>query len=152
MIWSGRETIKWISNVSSEQLQPNGVDLTVSEIYTFDESGVLMKDERRIPKYKALNSKIWFLEKGAYLIRYNEYIRIPPNAIAIVLPRSSLLRMGATIYTALWDSGYEGRGIGLLHVFNPKGIKIERGTRVAQIIFMSARSTGTYTGIWKGER
>lgn len=143
--------MRWVSNISSDQLQPNGIDLKVSEIYSFKESGTLMKHERVIPKYKKLNSTVWFLRNGAYLIRYNEYIRVPPNAIAIVLPRSSLLRMGATIYTALWDSGYEGRGIGLLHVFNPHGIKLEKGARVAQIIFISARSTGTYTGIWKGE-
>ena len=152
MIWSGKELMKWISNVGAEQIQPNGIDLTIREVYTFEESGALTRSERRIPKYRELKSDTWFLEMGTYLVRYNEYIRIPQNAVAIVLPRSSLLRMGATIYTALWDSGYEGRGIGLLQVFNPKGIKLERGARIAQIIFISARSSGAYRGRWKGEK
>lgn len=152
MIWSGKELTKWISNVGVEQIQPNGIDLTVREIYTFEESGALMRSGRQIPKYRELRSDTWFLDVGAYLVRYNEYIRIPQNAVAIVLPRSSLLRMGATIYTALWDSGYEGRGIGLLQVFNPKGIRLERGARIAQIIFISARSSSVYTGKWKGEK
>ncbi len=152
MIWSGKELTKWISNVGVEQIQPNGIDLTVREIYTFEGSGALMRSGRQIPKYRELRSDTWFLDVGAYLVRYNEYIRIPQNAVAIVLPRSSLLRMGATIYTALWDSGYEGRGIGLLQVFNPKGIRLERGARIAQIIFISARSSGVYTGRWKGEK
>jgi len=151
MAWSGEEVAKWIRNISSESIQPNGVDLTVSEIYEVAEKGFLGVKDRVIPSYKLLEGDSWSLKPGAYIVRYSEWIRIPPNAIGIVLPRSSLLRMGATIFSALWDSGYEGRGIGLLHVFNPFGIKIEKGARIAQIILISARSSGEYKGIWKGE-
>lgn len=151
MIWSGKELVKWVSKVNDNQVQPNGIDLTVDEIFTFMEPGSLMRKERRVPRYKELEGEHWFLRPGAYVIRYGEYLRIPINAVGIVFPRSSLLRMGATIYSALWDSGYEGRGIGLLEVFNPRGIELERGARVAQIIFISARSSGKYEGVWKGE-
>jgi len=151
MAWSGKEVSRWIKNISPENIQPNGVDLTVAEVYQFKDVGLLTISKRKIPEYKILDDQIWHLPPGAYLVRYGEYIKIPANAIGIVFPRSSLLRMGATIYTAVWDSGYEGRGVGLLHVFNPHGIKIERGAKIAQIIFISARSSGKYSGIWKGE-
>jgi len=154
MIWSGEEVAKWISaGVASKQIrvQPNGVDLTVSEIYAFGSEGKLYEEQREMPRYEKLEGIEWLLTSGVYLVRYGEWIKIPPNAIGLVLPRSSLLRMGATIYTAVWDSGYEGRGIGLLHVMNPHGIKLKKGARIAQIIFISARSEKLYEGIWKGE-
>jgi len=44
--------------------------------------------------------------------------------------------MGATIQSALWDPGYEGRGVGLLIVMNPYGIVLEKGARIAQFILM----------------
>jgi len=151
LIWSGREVAKWILEAQPESIQPNGVDLTVSEIYVFKEQGSILRDKRYIPKYDQLHGNKWTLNPGAYLVRYGEFVKIPLDAIGIVLPRSSLLRMGATIYTAVWDSGYEGRGVGLLHVFNPNGISLEKGARIAQIIFISARSSGEYKGEWKGE-
>ncbi|MEM0319986.1 MAG: hypothetical protein QXS67_01040, partial [Candidatus Nezhaarchaeales archaeon] len=62
------------------------------------------------------------------------------NYVAIGLPRSSLMRMGATIISALWDPGYEGRGEGLLLVENPYGIILERNARVIQLIFVRLES------------
>ncbi len=146
--------MRWISDISSDQIQPNGIDLTVGNIFTLKGSGLLTRQEREIPEYDELESKLnyWYLKQGAYIVRYNEFVRIPNNAVGIVLPRSSLLRMGATIYSALWDSGYEGRGIGLMEVFNPHGIKLGKDARIAQIIFISARSSGKYEGVWKGEK
>ena len=150
-MWSGDEVFKWLMNANPENIQPNGVDLTVSEVYEITEMGQLRKESRKIPEYKVLKGEKWSLKPGGYVIRYGEWIKIPLNAVGLVLPRSSLLRMGATIYTALWDSGYEGRGIGLLQVFNPHGILLEKGSRIAQLIFISARSYGEYKGIWKKE-
>ena len=76
---------------------------------------------------------------------------IPNNAAGIVLPRSSLLRMGANIYTALWDPGYKGKGVSLLKVFNPQGIVIERYARIAQLILIPAKSSGEYSGKYQYE-
>jgi len=153
MIWSGEEVMKWIKSLLGSRIipQPNGIDLTVAEIYTFASSGKISINSRKLPKYRKLEGTEWHLPPGGYLVRYGEWIKIPPNAVGLVLPRSSLLRMGAMLYTALWDSGYEGRGIGLLHVINPNGIFLEKGTRIAQIIFVSARSEKLYEGMWKGE-
>ncbi|MEM2452891.1 MAG: deoxyuridine 5'-triphosphate nucleotidohydrolase, partial [Ignisphaera sp.] len=74
---------------------------------------------------------------GGYRIRYREIVKVPENTIAIAIPRSTLLRIGATIHTAVWDPGYEGRGEGLLVVFNNHGIEIEHGAQIAQLVFIS---------------
>jgi len=150
-VWLGDKVSKFIEGLKDENIQPNGVDLTVSEIYIVKEAGELTASGRKIPQYELLEGNKWLLKPGAYVVRYGEYIKVPEGAVGIVLPRSSLLRMGATIYSALWDSGYEGRGIGLLSVFNPYGIFLEKGARIAQIIFISAEKGKLYQGIWKGE-
>ncbi|MDH5816236.1 MAG: deoxyuridine 5'-triphosphate nucleotidohydrolase [Candidatus Nezhaarchaeota archaeon] len=127
------------------QVQPAGIDLTVGEVYEFKGPGLLgfSSDSRRMPEVHKLefdNDGRLFLKKGAYKVRYNEVVRVPRNYVAIGLPRSSLMRMGATIISALWDPGYEGRGEGLLLVENPYGIILERNARVIQLIFVRLES------------
>lgn len=127
------------------QAQPAGVDLTVSEIYKFKGNGVLgfSNSSRKLPEVEKLefdDNGVLFLEKGAYKVRYNEVVKVPNDCIAIGLPRSSLMRMGATIISALWDPGYEGRGEGLLLVENPYGIVLERNARIMQLVFIRLES------------
>ncbi len=153
MVWPGIEVSRYIMTIERKQIQPNGVDLTLGEVYIFQGIGVL-GEERVLPQYKKLEPDgegFFFLKPGAYLVRYGEVVRIPKNAIGLVFPRSSLQRMGATIYTSVWDSGYEGRGVGLLVVFNPNGIRIRKGARICQIIYIEAQASGEYSGKYKYE-
>ncbi|MEM4575956.1 MAG: deoxyuridine 5'-triphosphate nucleotidohydrolase [Candidatus Nezhaarchaeales archaeon] len=127
------------------QVQPAGIDLTVSEVYRFKGYGVLgfSNSSRRLPEIERLefdDHGVLFLEKGAYKVRYNEVVKVPSDCVAVGLPRSSLMRMGATIISALWDPGYEGRGEGLLLVENPYGIILERNARIMQLVFIRLES------------
>jgi len=149
---------KYVHNFVDLNLQEqiNGIDLTLGEIYQFCEQGILDFDnsQRKIPKTKLLKSKNgWYsLKTGIYLVRYRESVEIPLDCVALVLPRSSLLRMGATLYTALYDSGYRGRGIGLLAVFNPFGMKLSENARIGQIIFIKSEKVEKgYEGEYLGE-
>ncbi|MEM3555770.1 MAG: deoxyuridine 5'-triphosphate nucleotidohydrolase [Candidatus Micrarchaeia archaeon] len=133
------------------QLQPAGVDLTLSEIFEFKEAGCLdfTNKERVLPKCKKL--KIYDevkLKSGAYKVVYNEIIRVPPDCIGLAFPRSSLLRCGAFMHCAVWDPGYEGRSESLLIVSNKHGIKLKRNARLAQLIFLklSAKPKAKYSG------
>ncbi|MBD3189365.1 MAG: deoxyuridine 5'-triphosphate nucleotidohydrolase [Candidatus Heimdallarchaeota archaeon] len=126
----------------SKQAQINGVDLTVKEIFAISGEGVIDFDnsKRVIPDHKPLDlteDNYWKLQPGSYIVRYNEIVKVPLNALGILLPRSSLLRMGATIVGAWWDSGYQGRGQGLLIIGHP--IKIYQNARIAQIVFLRSK-------------
>jgi len=140
------------------QIQPAGIDLTVREICSFNSYGKIdfTNNERLIPKYSVIpfNEEGWaFLKQGAYLIKYNEIINMPLNLIAIGKPRSSLLRMGAFIVTAIWDPGYRGRSVSLLLVNNPSGIYVKKNARVLQLIFIKlSKITSSYRGIYQNER
>jgi len=95
----------------------------------------------------------WDLHQGAYVIGYREKVNLPPDLTALLRPRSSLLRSGVAIHGAVWDAGYSGRGEGLLAVMNPRGYRIQRGARVAQLVFFRlSRPTGEgYAGRYQGE-
>ncbi|MFB6190121.1 MAG: deoxyuridine 5'-triphosphate nucleotidohydrolase, partial [Candidatus Nanohaloarchaea archaeon] len=103
------------------QLGPNGFDVTVDEVHRYRAGGKLdfSNDEREVPETEPVQPEKkdkdddygwWELGPGAYKIVMNERVDIPEDLVGIAFPRSSLLRMGATINNGVWDSGYTGRG------------------------------------------
>jgi len=140
-----------------QQLQPNGFDLTVREVALLQSAGRIGVDnsQRAVSGlaplvFNGLGSLD--LMPGAYIITYNEIVHLPENVTALATPRSSLLRCGVMIHTAVWDAGYSGRSQSLMVVFNPQGFRLQRNSRVLQLVFF--RLTGTtegYRGTYQGE-
>jgi len=143
--------------MDDKQYQINGIDLRVHKIYKFVSFSSFFSDEVKLPsleevKIESLEGReVFVLDKGAYLIEFFETIEVPNNAVGICFPRSSLLRSGCDLRTALWDSGYKGKSRALLVVYNP--IIIEKGSRVAQIIFIRTEKSveRSYSGQYQLE-
>jgi len=140
------------------QLTTNGLDLTVAEVERFigEKPGSLdfSNDHRRLPETEPLPWKddSLLLPPGGWLIRYAEKVNLPRNVIALGKPRSSLLRMGATLPSAVWDAGYSGFGQGLLIVHHPAGLLLHRCARVLQLVFHQLSSTTAgYQGVYQDE-
>ncbi|PMP60223.1 MAG: deoxyuridine 5'-triphosphate nucleotidohydrolase [Caldisphaera sp.] len=155
MAYTGKEISKFIKGIEEEQIQPAGIDLKLDKVFKFLNSGFLGKNERILPDFEEVTpiNNIYLLNKGGYKIRFYDAVEIPKDAIGVCFPRSSLLRMGASIICALWDPGYVGRGEALLNVINDNGIKIERYARIAQITFIKLKNEPdkTYNGIYNNE-
>lgn len=139
------------------QVQANGFELTLREVAVIQSAGRIAFDnsQRVISEVSPLVfDGLGDIEliPGTYLITYNEVVHLPKNIMALGRPRSSLLRCGVTIGTAVWDAGYEGRSQSLLVVYNPRGIKLQKNARIMQLIFMemTGESEG-YNGIYQGE-
>ena len=139
------------------QLQPAGVDITLKEVYAFKNAGKIDFDnkERKISDVEPIqyNNEWVYLKPGCYKVIFNEYVRIPSTVVGLCLPRSSLLRNGVTLETAVWDPGYEGRSEALLVVFNPHGCYLKRNAKIGQMIFikLNKEAEKLYEGIYKGE-
>lgn len=142
----------------ASQLQPNGIDLRLERVQRLTSPALLgAADNVREPSaredLKPDGDGWWDLHQGAYVIGYRERVNLPPDLTALIRPRSSLLRSGVTIHGAVWDAGYSGRGEGLLAVVNPRGYRVQRGARIAQLVFFRlSRATGEgYAGRYQGE-
>ena len=140
------------------QLQTNGIDLRVERIQRLASPGLLgATDAVREPAARedvtSDKDGWWDLHRGAYVITYREKVNLPRDLMALARPRSSLLRSGVAIHTAVWDAGYSGRGEGLLSVLNARGYRLQRGARVLQLVFfrLSAPTSEGYRGRYQGE-
>jgi dUTP pyrophosphatase len=156
MFRSGAFVAQHVSPTDDDQVQPNGVDLTLGAVYEQVEpghigrSGKTVGDRRAVDPDAAADVPTYRLDPGGYLAEYAERVRIPEGHVGFVLPRSSLMRNSAMLHTAVWDAGYEGRGEGLLEVHHE--LAIERGARFAQFVLAAADHEGTYGGDYQGER
>jgi len=140
-----------------EQVQPNGIDLTLREVALLQSSGkIAAKDNQRL--VSALTPLVFdgldFIDlmPGAYIVTYNEIVHLPKNIMALARPRSSLLRCGVTINTAVWDAGYSGRSQSLMVVYNPQGFRLQRNARIVQLVFLQlTQETEGYQGTYQRE-
>ena len=73
--------------------------------------------------------------------------------MALARPRSSLLRSGVAIHTAVWDAGYNGRSQALINIYHPDGYDIQKNARVMQLVFMvlDAPTQQKYDGAYQNE-
>ena len=140
------------------QTQMCGVELTLQKIERFNSAGAVAFDnkERKLPETELVNfdEMGWIeLTVGAYLVTFNEIVNIPKDVTAMARARSTLLRCGATLETALWDPGYRGRSQSLLVVYNLQGLKLKKNARLMQLVFLRLENEAEklYSGKYQGE-
>jgi dUTP pyrophosphatase len=140
-----------------EQVQANGFDITLRDVALVRSKGRIAVDNR--DRLVADLTPLVFdsegfidLAPGIYMITYNEVVHLPRDLMALGRPRSSLLRCGVGVGTAVWDAGYEGRSQSLLIVHNPHGFRVQKNARITQLVFLtlSSESEG-YQGVYQGE-
>ncbi len=145
------------------QIQPNGCDLTLKSIEVFGGSGIIDFDNKKrrlppmTPKSIIYNDgdipPYYRLLAGSYVVTFNEIVNIPNDIMGRACPRSSLMRCGVSMNTAIWDAGYEGQSQALINVMNPDGISITVSARIVQIVFeeLDDYVEKGYTGVYQGE-
>jgi dUTP pyrophosphatase len=141
-----------------EHVQPNGVDLSLDAVWRFAGAGSLGRstNDRRLPAREdlAFGADGWLeLGAGTYGIRYTEWVALPLDCGGLCFPRSSLLRMGCHVPTAVWDAGYAGRAEGLLVVSTPHGARLQRGARIVQLVLfrLTEPARAGYAGQYQHE-
>ena len=141
-----------------DQLQPNGFDMTLREVGRLVSPGSIgaSVNERELSATEIMefDCEGWLrLEPGSYLISFNEVVNLPLDLMALGRPRSSLLRSGVSIHTAVWDAGYRGRSQALLVVHHSGGYRLQRGARLMQLVFfrLAQPVSQGYQGRYQGE-
>ena len=152
-----RKSQPGLDGQNESRLQPNGFDLTLRQVSRLETRGCIVADNsgRKVSELSPLEfdgDGFLNLEEGIYSITFNEAVHLPGNVMALGRPRSSLLRCGITIDTAVWDAGYSGRSESLLVVYNKQGFRLQRNARVMQLVFFELCSdTEGYSGAYQGE-
>ena len=141
-----------------EQLQPNGFDLSLKEAARMTSGGSMGSgpEQRELSDTEILefDREGWLhLSPGPYLISFNEIVNLPLDLMALGRPRSSLLRSGVSIHTAVWDAGYRGRSQALLVVHNDNGYAVQKDARLLQLVFfhLTQPVNQGYQGRFHGE-
>lgn len=162
MYRSGRFVAEHVEPITDEQIQPNGVDLTLEAVFEQRTPGRIGREGKTVGERRTVDPEgverndpelggrpLYRLDPGGYVVRYGETVSIPTDHVGFIYPRSSLLRNSCTLDTAVWDAGYEGKGEGLMQVHH--GIELEADARVAQLVLTEANHDGTYDGSYQGE-
>ncbi len=137
------------------QLQPNGFDCTLRKVARIKGHARIDFHSKELPEVEELefDEDGWvFLPKGFYRAYLNEIVNLPRNLMAFGRPRSTLVRAGANILTAVWDAGYRGRSEVGLVVYNENGIWLKRNARIVQLVFVKLSGEAEpYAGSYQHE-
>lgn len=153
---AGKSYVTFSSPFDSEaQIQPNGIDLRIEKITEVTGHLTVPRDDcvdhSAVNRVEAPYSQGFYSCKAErhYLVDFYESISVPDGYCAIILPRSSLLRAGAFMTSALWDTGFTGQLGASLRPLLPVGIEV--GARMCQVVFMQAKFSGhRYSGRYQG--
>lgn len=151
-------------DLDEEQYQPNSIDLKLDKILTLSEQRFypigLYDGKKKLPEYNELevwakgqnNEPLYKLEpKTSYIVVIDGKIEIPENVAQFYLPRSSLLRCGLSLHTALGDSGFKGHLQFLITNENNFPVLLGKGERIATAVFFTVQGATKYDGDYQEE-
>lgn len=174
MILSPNQAIKegWIKIPSNVQdidkyIQQNGIDVPIDKLFNLNKNdySILSEKHRTYKGLLEIKPNVTHTEMiNGELITINDCFKVdednvydwcsnfelvlPENVCALIIIRSSLNRVGGTINTGNYDSGFQGL-IGGTLTSRAGTLYIQHFTRIAQVMFYEASSAKMYDGIYQ---
>lgn len=151
MIVKEEELRKLYPGLDENQYQPGGIDLKLGNIKNFKNKETvygIVDGTKQLPEQadieeSAVKMGATRLEVGFMLEPYTPYIavvqdkiKIPLDILQLYFPRSSLLRAGVDVRTAVGDPGFHGHLSFLIVNHNDTPFFIKKGERFAQMVCM----------------
>jgi deoxycytidine triphosphate deaminase len=157
MLLGRAQILEYVKDGLIEGFQENslggaGYDLSLGKLYRLKSGGYLGKSERRLPEVEEISDDTIILRPGDYiLVETIESVKMPKELAARILNRSTLFRCGCALENALVDPGYTGTLTFGLKNHSNHDFKLERGARIAQIVFEKVSGeTTNYSGRYQG--
>ena len=139
---------KQYPDLDEQQYQPAGIDLKLGKIETFDIDkkyygiidGVKIIPNRKELKMNALSvdgkmKNVYSLQPNVpYIATVQNQVSINENSLQFYTPRSSILRCGSNVMTAIGDPGFNGHLSFLVMNYLPVDFVITKGERFAQLV------------------
>lgn len=138
-----------------------GYDLTVKDVKDI-RGGCLFADETQLEPYDEIKTmdvqkvdndhrEVWSLKPGVYSVTFEQGCKLDDKTTAFIRQRSSILRMGGTVTSGVYDPGFEVDEMGGVMTLT-KTIVLEKGARLAQIIMMENNPAELYDGQWQKDK
>lgn len=131
-----------------------GIDLTVCGIKQVV-GGSLYKDQTQLNPYIELaetnvEGKMgWRLLPGhTYSVTFDQGVELTTTTMGWIIHRSSLLRMGWTCFSGIYDPCFKVDQMGAVIAGNTS-IFIEKGARIAQLVLSQCTEADAYAGQWQ---
>ena len=158
---------KMYPNRDEKDYQPSGLDLRLGNVFKmdygkerFDVLYGIYNGQKKLPEHVEVGLTTFkdvdedkevdgwmLLPNYPYICQVQEQIKIGENNAQFYLPRSTLLRAGINVYTALGDLGYNGHLSFLVINHGEKPFFIEKGERFAQLVDFEVRGgSESYNG------
>lgn len=138
-----------------ENLGPASYDITLGGSFLLrrkDDNAIDI--HRNCGGYRKVNAKEFILYQNNFVLATTiEYISLPDDIAAFVQGRSSVGRLGLNVQDAGFiDPGFSGEITLELYNFSRVPIKLEKGMRIAQLIFNETYPCEKpYNGKYKGQ-
>jgi len=138
-----------------------GYDLTVKDVKAI-RGGILYADETQLEPYDQIETmsvqkvdgdhrEVWSLKPGIYSVTFEQGCKLDDQTTAFIRQRSSVLRMGGTVTSGVYDPGFEVDEMGGVMTLT-KTVVLEKGARLAQIIMFENNSAELYDGQWQKDK
>ena len=138
-----------------------GYDLTVTDVKSI-RGGMLFADKTVLESYDEVKlttfeksegdyRNAWVLTPGIYSITFEQGCKLDDKTTAFIRQRSSILRMGGTVTSGVYDPGFEVDQMGGVMTLT-RTVVLEKGARLAQIIMFENNSAELYDGQWQKDK
>ena len=138
-----------------------GYDLTVADVKSI-RGGMLFTDRTVLDSYDEVKlttvekaegdeRNVWILTPGIYSVTFEQGCKLDDKTTAFIRQRSSILRMGGTVTSGVYDPGFEVDQMGGVMTLT-KTVVLEKGARLAQIIMFENNPAELYDGQWQKDK
>ena len=136
-------------------IQQNGIDFTCDKLFSLDssvtaiitETDRIMKPTINVPL--SANNR-WILSPNTVYDFMTDFkINVPKDVACLFVVRSSLNRVGCTINTGNYDSGFSNYAGGTL-TSRAGIVELAPNTRIGQMMFYEAPCASEYNGVYQG--
>lgn len=140
-----------LSNVWSEDVQPNAVDVRLDKVFAIGSTDFEISNSHKVHRSPSrelstdLDGYYYLLAGKSYEVIMENIIDVGENECGFVITRSTLNRNGLYLTSGLYDSGYNGVMAAVLHV-SMGNARIKKGTRIGQYLSFEAESLSSYSG------
>lgn len=149
MMLGESELRKLYSGLDEEQYQPAGIDLKLGDVRIFvkdKEVYGIASGAKQLPKQESIEEsavkigttklEVGFMVEPhiPYIVVVKNKVKIPNDVVQFYYPRSSLLRAGIDIRTAVGDPGFDGHLSFLMINHSDTPFFIQKEERFAQMV------------------